>query len=97
MHHHHPCPDRIPRLASPILRRAPKSNQRPPGWHRLPFFLRFPLPSPARTIDRVPPVSPCPCPRFPSRMQGINRLREAIERHKENKDINIKYKTPLTC
>ena len=30
-------------------------------------------------------------------MQGINRLREAIERHKENKDINIKYKTPLTC
>ena len=29
-------------------------------------------------------------------MQGISRLKEAIERHKENKDINIRYKTPLT-
>jgi hypothetical protein len=29
-------------------------------------------------------------------MQGINRLKEAIERHKENKDPNLKYKTPLT-
>ena len=29
-------------------------------------------------------------------MTGFTRLREAIERHKENKDINIKYKTPLT-
>lgn len=29
-------------------------------------------------------------------MQGLKRLQEAIERHRENKDINIKYKTPLT-
>ena len=29
-------------------------------------------------------------------MQGIVKLREAIERHRENKDINIRYKTPLT-
>jgi DNA-binding MurR/RpiR family transcriptional regulator len=29
-------------------------------------------------------------------MQGFNRLKEAIERHKENKDPNLKYKTPLT-
>lgn len=29
-------------------------------------------------------------------MTGFTRLREAIERHRENKDINIKYKTPLT-
>lgn len=29
-------------------------------------------------------------------MTGITRLREAIVKHKENKDINIKYKTPLT-
>ena len=29
-------------------------------------------------------------------MQGIMRLKEAIERHRENKDINLKYKTPLT-
>src|SRR2546421_1404413 len=29
-------------------------------------------------------------------MQGLSRLKEAIERHKENKDPNLKYKTPLT-
>ena len=29
-------------------------------------------------------------------MPGLNRLKEALERHRENKDINIKYKTPLT-
>lgn len=29
-------------------------------------------------------------------MPGLNRIREAIERHRENKDINLKYKTPLT-
>jgi hypothetical protein len=29
-------------------------------------------------------------------MQGLKRLQSAIERHRENKDINIKYKTPLT-
>ena len=29
-------------------------------------------------------------------MQGISRLREAMERHKKNKDINIKHKTRLT-
>jgi hypothetical protein len=29
-------------------------------------------------------------------MQGFNRLKEAIERHKENKDPNLRYKTPLT-
>lgn len=29
-------------------------------------------------------------------MQGISRLKSAIERHKENKDINIRFKTPLT-
>ena len=30
------------------------------------------------------------------KMPGLNRLKEALERHRENKDINIKYKTPLT-
>lgn len=29
-------------------------------------------------------------------MQGIKRLKEAVQKHRENKDINIKYKTPLT-
>ena len=29
-------------------------------------------------------------------MQGLKKLKEAIEQHRENKDINIKYKTPLT-
>ena len=29
-------------------------------------------------------------------MQGVMRLKEAIERHRENKDINLKFKTPLT-
>lgn len=29
-------------------------------------------------------------------MTGFNRLREAVKQHRENKDINIKYKTPLT-
>jgi len=29
-------------------------------------------------------------------MQGIMRLKEAIKQHHENKDINLKYKTPLT-
>lgn len=33
---------------------------------------------------------------IPPFMQGIKRLQSAIERHRENKDINIKYKTPLT-
>lgn len=32
----------------------------------------------------------------PPKMTGLTRLKEAIERHRENKDINIKYKTPLT-
>lgn len=34
--------------------------------------------------------------RPPPLMQGIMRLKEAIERHRENKDITLKYKTPLT-
>lgn len=29
-------------------------------------------------------------------MTGLTRLKEVIERHRENKEINIKYKTPLT-
>lgn len=29
-------------------------------------------------------------------MQGIKRLKEAVQKHRENKDINIRYKTPLT-
>jgi len=29
-------------------------------------------------------------------MQGITRFKVAIERYRENKDINLKYKTPLT-
>ncbi len=33
---------------------------------------------------------------IPPFMQGLKRLQEAIERHRENRDINIKYKTPLT-
>jgi hypothetical protein len=32
----------------------------------------------------------------PPFMQGIKRLKEAVQKHRENKDINIKYKTPLT-
>lgn len=32
----------------------------------------------------------------PPKMTGFTRLKEAIERHRENKDINVKYKTPLT-
>lgn len=29
-------------------------------------------------------------------MQGLKLLKEALERHRETKDINVRFKTPLT-